>query len=84
MRNYGDVPPRPDEEASDSEDSKSWKRQVKKVVDAALPQFNMFNLDTPDGEVSSSKMREAIVRVEPKTFFALERTLLDWCHMCVL
>ena len=84
MRNYGDVPPRPDEEASDSEDSKSWKRQVKKVVDAALPQFNMFNLDTPDGEVSSSKMREAIVRVEPKTFFALQRTLLDWCHMCVL
>lgn len=28
--------------------------------------------------------RKAIVRVEPKTFFANERTLIDWLHLEVL
>lgn len=28
--------------------------------------------------------RKAIVRVEPKTFFANERTLVDWLHVTVL
>ena len=29
-------------------------------------------------------LRRALVRVEPKTFFALERTLLDWSQLAVL
>ena len=30
------------------------------------------------------QIRDSIVKIEPKSFFACERTLLDWTHTCVV
>lgn len=30
------------------------------------------------------KVRDAMIKIEPKSFFAAERNLLDWTHTCVL
>lgn len=33
---------------------------------------------------SSPLIRDAIIKIEPKSFFACERNLLDWTHTCVV
>ena len=30
------------------------------------------------------QVRDAIIKIEPKSFFACERNLLDWTHTCVV
>jgi SPX domain protein involved in polyphosphate accumulation len=37
---------------------------------------------SPKGRVRT--VRDAIIKIEPKSFFAAERNLLDWTHTCVV
>ena len=51
-----------------------------------LRDINMENERSPVAGNESRKIqvRDAIIKIEPKSFFACERNLLDWTHTCVV
>lgn len=51
-------------------ESSGWLKKVKSLV-----------VGTDGGK---PQIRDSIVKIEPKSFFACERNLLDWTHTCVV